>query len=238
MIDGWGGGLASFMDFSQQAVSVQWADTIADRFPGLKGAGRIVDIGCGSGLLLQRLRRAGFLVAGIDSSADMIQRSSARLGGDDQLYRADLVTDRIPSLDADLAVCVNGVANCFADSDDLRRALSNIRGLLTHDGVLWLEIFTLDYLLQLADTSVIQEASDFTLFLRCIWLDDSKELLMRLSGSAVEGDGRVAFDNLIRYRYIDPGELVPLAEQAGLLSGRHLEGSVDRDRVCWEFTAA
>lgn len=238
MIEGCDGALVDCMDITQGIFADAWASLIRDRFDASHPGASIVDVGCGSGLLLQALaRNGGFELTGLDSSEEMIGRSSLRLEGRARLVRADVARDDAPLYGTDLVVCVSGVANCIAAEDGLGTALVNMHRMTRTGGALWVELYTLDYLRGLAEQMVVQETKEFSLIVRAIWLDRSQELLLRLSGAVNKGDHRQPFDNLIRYRFVGSEELLQLAFRAGLSQGRTVDGAAGHDRVCWEFIA-
>ena len=51
---------------------------------------KVLDVGCGSGVLTHRLLEAGASVIGIDASLEMLERAKARVGRDAQLQVHDL----------------------------------------------------------------------------------------------------------------------------------------------------
>jgi SAM-dependent methyltransferase len=73
---------------------------LLDVLRGIPGTKRVLDAGCGSGYFLQRLRQAGYDVAGIDLSADALAMARARVGVDAQLHRHRLDEPPWPLADA------------------------------------------------------------------------------------------------------------------------------------------
>ena len=71
---------------------------------GLPGATRVLDAGCGSGYFLERLRRAGYEVAGIDVSEAALAMAKPRVGADVRLYRHRLDEPPWPVRDASFDV--------------------------------------------------------------------------------------------------------------------------------------
>lgn len=238
MIEGFDGPLISFMDLTQASISETWAALIKRKFDKAESRMSVVDVGCGTGLLLHSLPSEEFDLLGLDSSEEVIRRASLRLEARARLDCVDITRGIMPGAEAHLVVCVNGVANSLAVSGDLGRSLANMRRMMRPGGVLWIEVFTRDYLRQLADQLVVQENEAFSLVMRAIWLEQSGDLLLRLSGSVNEAGCRKPFDNLIRYRFVAPEELATFTESAGLTAGRIMEVSSDQDRTCWEFAAA
>jgi SAM-dependent methyltransferase len=70
----------------------------AFRRAGLRG-GTVVDLGCGSGLFLRELQRAGYRAVGVDPSAAMIALSR-KVAPRAELYRASAHTFDLPSCQA------------------------------------------------------------------------------------------------------------------------------------------
>lgn len=80
----------------------QWLD----HYLPVNGEGlKVLDVGCGTGHLMKRLRDRGFEVTGVDGSADMLEK--ARITNPDaELEQADV--DHLPFADAsfDFAICI------------------------------------------------------------------------------------------------------------------------------------
>lgn len=90
------------------------------------GSRNVVDLGCGTGLLTQRLIDAGFEVTGIEPSGPMLDRARSR----DQDQRGRWLqgsAERVADLGADLVLMTGHVAQFFLEEDDWIRALTSIR---------------------------------------------------------------------------------------------------------------
>lgn len=87
-------GFAQSFDAKLAALDYRAPQLVGDVVAGLLGAplpqGRILDIGCGTGLCAAYLRPHAKVLVGVDLSANMLELARAR-GGYDQLVKADLV---------------------------------------------------------------------------------------------------------------------------------------------------
>lgn len=82
--------------FEQEAKRVGWLETLA-RVEELAAAclpsdacGTALDVGCGTGILLERFAKRGFQAVGLDASLDMLQAARARLPAQARLAQYDL----------------------------------------------------------------------------------------------------------------------------------------------------
>lgn len=108
---------------------------------GLPG-GRVVDLGCGSGLLLARLAAAGYAVSGVDLSADMVALARRSVPGGD--LRVGSVHDA-PLPAGCVAVTATGeVVNYAADGragiDALRLLAGRVFAALADGGVFLFDV--------------------------------------------------------------------------------------------------
>ncbi|MBA3710553.1 MAG: methyltransferase domain-containing protein, partial [Planctomycetes bacterium] len=90
-----------------------------DEVRGMMGAafsGRVVDLGCGGGLLSEPLARGGATVVGVDISAESVRAASVHGCGYQRLYyvRADAAHPPLPDAWADLVVCADVVEHIQA----------------------------------------------------------------------------------------------------------------------------
>lgn len=116
------------------------------RAGGLSAGARVLDVGCGSGLLARELLSAGFAVHGVDASPAMIElaRDYAR-GADFDVLR--LPTRLPPEAEgalpqADAVVSTGHVLNYLETRDDIRLALGELARALPPTGVLAIDLLT------------------------------------------------------------------------------------------------
>jgi SAM-dependent methyltransferase len=118
------------------------SELITQKFP--KGV-RVLDLGCGAGVLSERLVAAGHQVDAVDQSPDMLEFTRERLKPcDASRYRVTLAEcASLPFPDAafDVVACI-GV---FGYMDDVDSAIKEIRRVLRPGGTLVMSIRNLDH---------------------------------------------------------------------------------------------
>ena len=90
---------------------------------------RILDYGCGPGLLLSALLARGADVCGFDISEEMCRLARAQISAD-TIYSS---LESIPQHSFDLVIC--NLVLCIVDDNEAFRIASNIKKLLADDGV-------------------------------------------------------------------------------------------------------
>ncbi len=101
------------------------------------GAQRILDVGCGTGLLTVSLASSGRFVVGVDPSRSVIEFASRRVGGEHvQWVLGD--SRAIPADGFDLAILSGNVAQHIVDPA-WQRTLADIRAALRTGGVVAFE---------------------------------------------------------------------------------------------------
>jgi ubiquinone/menaquinone biosynthesis C-methylase UbiE len=108
-------------------------DDLAFYLPLVMSADTVLDVGCGTGLLLHRARQAGHTgrLCGVDPAVGMLER--ARKRADVEWILGDLGStawDR----EFDLVVMTGHAFQVFVTDDELRTALAAIRAALTEAG--------------------------------------------------------------------------------------------------------
>lgn len=99
-------------------------------------SGRVVDLGCGSGIWAERLVEHGYEVVGIDASEAMIRRARRRVPGAD--FRVgSLFRTRIPPCDAvtSLGECIGYLFDSGRGGDALPRLFRRVHAALAPRGV-------------------------------------------------------------------------------------------------------
>lgn len=130
---------AGFGVFAQRAAPWLLAEL---RRRGI-GRGRVVDLGCGSGIWAARLIRAGYEVVGVDISADMLAIARRRARGA-QFVCGSLLRAAIPACDAVTALSevVSYAADRRAGMSALERLFGRVYRALRPGGLFVFDIAT------------------------------------------------------------------------------------------------
>jgi SAM-dependent methyltransferase len=113
---------------------------------GVAPGQRVLDVGCGSGLLARALLGEGYAVAGVDASPAMIELARAQAPGADFDAR-HLPTRRRPGETgalppADAIVSTGHVLNYLDSRDDIALALAELAAALRPGGLLAIDLMT------------------------------------------------------------------------------------------------
>lgn len=116
---------------------------------GLARGQRVLDVGCGSGLLVRALLAEGYVASGIDASPAMIELARAQAPGGD-FHAIGLPTRRRPGEDgappmADAVVSTGHVLNYLDSREDLALALAELATALRPGGLLAIDLMTERY---------------------------------------------------------------------------------------------
>jgi SAM-dependent methyltransferase len=102
------------------------------------GARRVVDLGCGTGIVSGVLARAGYEVIGVDPAPAMVDAARARPGADRVRWVVG-GAEAIGTPDADLAIMTGHVAQFFMTDEDWSSALAHLHAALRSGGRLVFE---------------------------------------------------------------------------------------------------
>jgi SAM-dependent methyltransferase len=116
---------------------------------GLSAGARVLDVGCGSGLLARKLLDAGFAVHGVDASPAMIELARDYAPGAD-FKVVHLPTGPVTGIDdglpeADAVVSTGHVLNYLDTRADISRALGQLARAVRPAGVLAIDLMTERY---------------------------------------------------------------------------------------------
>lgn len=102
------------------------------------GAGKVLDVGCGTGTLALLLARAGVEVVGVDPARASVEVARRKSGADRVTWIVGDATS-LPPLQVDLATMTANVAQVFLTDEDWLATLRGIRGALRPRGHLVFE---------------------------------------------------------------------------------------------------
>jgi SAM-dependent methyltransferase len=111
--------------------------------PVRERGGLVVEVGCGSGLLMRQLVEAGLRVIATDASPAMLDLARTVAPGVRALERLTLPGDPIPECDA--VVSVGHALNYLPDAGSIDRALLAIAGALRPGGLMAIDLCDLAY---------------------------------------------------------------------------------------------
>jgi SAM-dependent methyltransferase len=102
------------------------------------GARRIVDLGCGTGIVSCALALAGYDLVGVDPAPAMIDVARTKPGAD-RVHWVEGGAEAIGTPDADLAIMTGHVAQFFVADDDWTITLAHLHAALRPEGRLVFE---------------------------------------------------------------------------------------------------
>jgi ubiquinone/menaquinone biosynthesis C-methylase UbiE len=109
---------------------------------GRRGATRILDIGCGTGELAVRLAKAGFVVAGVDLSENMLSIAQAK--AEAQQVTVEFFQQNMTELrgfsDFDCATIFCDSLNYLLEEKEVQQTFSCVYELLRKDGLLLFDV--------------------------------------------------------------------------------------------------
>lgn len=117
-----------FGELTRKPFDCELLDQFAE---GLRGRGRVCDIGCGPGQIARYLRDRGVEMRGLDLSQEMVG-CARRLNPDIPFERGDMLALDLP--DASLAGIVSFYAIIHLRREDASRALEGMRRILEPGG--------------------------------------------------------------------------------------------------------
>jgi SAM-dependent methyltransferase len=114
-------------------------ELVLDELRRFAPGARVLDLGCGTGALLRRVRDAGYDAHGIDVSPEMVALAEQRLGSSGSV-RVQRLQD-VEEEDAyDALVSLSFPFNYCADVSDMRGALARFHRALRPGGLLLLQV--------------------------------------------------------------------------------------------------
>lgn len=218
---------AVYDEYMNHVPYAAWADYLLRQYARLVGRRppAVLDLACGTGLLLEHLQGRVERVQGLDASAAMLARARFRLPGLD--FKQGRIDRRLPYRDGSAAwlLCTHDSVNYLTAPRDLDLHLRQAARVLAPDGLYSTDLVTLHNILTYFDG---QEARYRFRGCRLIWGNayDRNTRIMQSDLEFQYADGRVLREVHLQ-RYYEPEELLEAARTAGLeLAGR--DGDYER----------
>jgi SAM-dependent methyltransferase len=117
------------------ATIVEW---LIER--GVRPGAKVLDAGCGTGRYACELSRRGYVVHGVDLSAELIAEATRAVGSDSSSISFTVGDILAPPRDRYDAILCRGVLNDFVHDDDRRAVFSVFARALRPAGVLVLDV--------------------------------------------------------------------------------------------------
>jgi SAM-dependent methyltransferase len=193
--------------------------TLRPLFRAARAGPPVLDLGCGSGLLTERIARAGASVLGVDGSPAMLARARARCAGFDgrvRLLRRRLDALRLPPR-ADLAVACGDVMNHLPTPAALRRVLTSVRRCLGRGGVLVFDALT-EFCFEeyWPDNTHLLQGPGGDLLMDCDWDAETRRGTVRMIAWARDGKGRFTRAETTLFEYLhDDREIARALRRSG-----------------------
>lgn len=149
-----------------QSVLHQARALLAQYSPGTR---RVLDLACGTGSAAVALAAAGFQVAGLDLSPEMVKlavRKAARAGVNVTFSVGDM-RDFALAEPVDAVLCLGDAINHLLDMEDLQRAFQCIFRALAPGGLLVFDVNTRHGLEEWDGQTLAADAGDFAYIWEC-----------------------------------------------------------------------
>jgi SAM-dependent methyltransferase len=171
---------------------------------------RLLDIGCGTGIVAARFQQEGYRVTGLDVSEAMLQRARTRLGDSAVLVHGD-ATDFTVTEPFPLAVSTYDIPNHIGDPQRIRSYLECAFRAVQPGGVFAFDVAT-PKALRGINAVQVRETDDSILVYRGAMNEAAGYGFYRISGAVRAPDGR--YD---RFETTITNWVVPLDRLAGTL---------------------
>lgn len=155
----------------------EWYDYIKEKFDRLDFKGTdVMDLGCGTGEILLRLREDGYKVIGVDLSTEMLSVAKEKfdeMGIEIPLVNQDMIEMQLP-ISVDMVVSLFDTINHIVDIKDLETSFANVRTHLSDGGYFIFDIATRKLLKDMFKNGVfLDDREDMTILWRHYY--DKKE---------------------------------------------------------------
>lgn len=219
----------SYDDFNSRYMHERWAGRLLGRAEaaGVRG-GRLLDVGCGTGLSMVAPLARGWEACGCDISAAMLERARRRFGDEARLEQADMRA--LPRLGSfDLIWSVSDAMNYLLSGAELQATLAGMRRNLAPRGVVVFDLNTsAGYRTFWSEETIVDHGGR-----HLVWSGQGDAETFRpgsICEARVEGEGEGVESHVHRQRHFPAAEVLRCVADAGLrcieVSGE-LDGDLD-----------
>ncbi|CUS99949.1 class I SAM-dependent DNA methyltransferase [Candidatus Chrysopegis kryptomonas] len=136
--------LAEIYDFVMRDVPYKrWSKYITKLMKNFQPkAKRILDLACGTGTMILLLKKQGFEVDGVDSSAQMIEKAKMKVKSDDVKFFVSDMLDFKTDKKYDVALCLYDSVNYLPRIENFYKLFENVWGSLDDQGIFIFDIST------------------------------------------------------------------------------------------------
>ena len=204
--------------FTAHVPYKRWARYLCDharrRFDSIPG--RVLDLGCGTGSLLEALGLWVSELHGLDASEEMLALARGRLGEGD--FRAGRIQDALPYERGSFGwiICSHDTLNYLAEPDDLRAHFREVARVLEKGGLYSTEAVSLKNIMEnhAGRTRTLRLAPYKIVVTRRF--DRESNILTTEIRFLNGADGEFVASEVHRERYYHSGEIIAAAKGAGL----------------------
>lgn len=175
---------------------------------------RLLDIGCGTGIVAARFQQEGYSVTGLDASAAMLARARTRLGPDAALLHGD-ATDFTVDEPFPLAVSTYDIPNHLGTPDRIASYVECVFRAVRPGGVFAFDVATRKAL-EGINAIQVRETEDSILLYRGALNEPAGYGFYRISGAVKAADGRYdRFETTITNWIVQLDQVAGMLKQAG-----------------------
>lgn len=210
--------VAEFYDYSMRnnCDYEGWANYLLNKIKSvMPSAKQAIDLACGSGYFTRALKRAGYMVTGIDIAQEMLtsaQSITAREGLFIPYALGDMTALKVPKK-VDFITAINDAVNCLPP-EKLEKAFKSMANALKKGGVLHFDVSS-EYKLRniIANNTFCEDDDDYSY----IWFNTPYEdkVVMEMSVFLRRGNGYIKKESVLT-EYIHTKEcLIKALENSG-----------------------
>lgn len=123
-------------EFMDQTPYDEWLLNIRNVFKKykIKENAQVLDLGCGTGKMARRLKKAGYQVTAVDNSMDMLEVAASEEDDGILYVLQDMVSLELPDkMDAVVSIC--DCMNYILEEEDLKETFTRVKRFLKEEGV-------------------------------------------------------------------------------------------------------